>query len=467
MHALPLRILIAVGAGGVRAAPDYLCNNTGSPSRGRPHCHHDVVLSGEGERAPQVLCVHNAPLSAQAFMAGGLMRLFDVQRARVRGERLGKTVEVKSASEDTWLTGVTSGLTAEEQVRAAFHADGPAEKLQELHSALRAMWRKEGDSIDVAFSPFYPSCVAVRASTPFGANVTVEWFREGRPSLSSALRGEHGSREGASLQRWSGVALLCAGLLLFVYAGTLAKSIVFHYASGVSLAVRDSTGPDSRPDQTARSLRRYRGGAPPAPPRRHAAHDPPASHPTGRALPPPLPAPCPAFMLCARGGRAPLACPASPAPAPASMLRAVHMCSIHACTSYTCMRMWMYTLTCVRGVAFACVCGVRACGVRACACVRVRACVCVRGAMADGPRRPPRRVLRLAAHGAAAAWRDARQRPLPRRSHRLDDMGVGDHHGSAARARALAVPRGVPRNFWAARLRVHLLAVARRGAAAA
>ena len=75
--------------------------------------------------------------------------------------------------------------------------------------------------------------------SPFGANVTVEWFREG-PLSSALLRGQSGSREGASLRLWSGVALLCAGLLLFVYAPTLAESIVFHYASGVSLAVRDA-----------------------------------------------------------------------------------------------------------------------------------------------------------------------------------------------------------------------------------
>jgi hypothetical protein len=210
------------------------CDNAG----GRCLYNELELRAGAG---PQVLCVQNGPLAPQLLLTGGLLRLFDVQTVRVRGTRLAGKVERHTTSEDTWLTGVVSKQTAEAQAHSAF-APAPSsltQRLNKLRHAVSAAWEGDAAELTADFSPFYVSCIGLRAVGD-STNVTVEWFREG-PLSAARSTSWLSSPDSATLKLWSGPLLLLAGLLLFCYASTLAESVSachLHLLSCESMSAR-------------------------------------------------------------------------------------------------------------------------------------------------------------------------------------------------------------------------------------
>ena len=229
-----------VGAVTQRCEP----NSSGARSSRTAHCQIDVDLNDQAQT--QVVCIVNPPLSLRTLLSGKLLRLFDSETFRVHQKRLLDEVDFRAASEDTWLTGftnVTTSATAEEQVRAAFKAvdnSGVQYQLEKMRRVVQAAWNGGGSSTyAVTVSPFGTSCIGLRALSASGAGqVKVEVYREGPlSSESKKLLNGGGVDAYAALGLWAGPLLLFAGVVLFAYAGTLAHSIVFHYASGVSLAM--------------------------------------------------------------------------------------------------------------------------------------------------------------------------------------------------------------------------------------
>lgn len=175
-----------------------------------------------------------------------LFQVFDAVNFRVRRDRLSRDVEIHAASEDTWLTGftgVTTRETAEEQARAAFRStdSGVPRQLEKLRRALQALWHGDSaNSYAISLSPFGASCIGLKSySSAFAINVTVEVSRSGplhslmdlvSPAANEPQRQGH-------LSVWSGLVLCIAGCVLFAQAGTLAHSVVFHYASGISVSM--------------------------------------------------------------------------------------------------------------------------------------------------------------------------------------------------------------------------------------
>ena len=245
LYAVPLLVAAA------RAAPEVeYCeaHRQAGVSTSRPHCSHSVQLSGG---APRLFCAVNNPLMpTRSFLRGGLLRLFDAQYVMVRGERLRQEVEHHVASEDTWVQDVLGNKSVVARTLAAFGAPEESrfkQQLARLRRAVGAAWAGGDDTtITAAFSPFYTSCVGLR-SLGGDVTLTVEWYRDG-PSLHARWPPPHApprepSARGGKLEaqetvrQWSGVALLAAGLLLYGFSGSLAESIVFHYASAVSVSM--------------------------------------------------------------------------------------------------------------------------------------------------------------------------------------------------------------------------------------
>lgn len=235
--ALAVRSVAAVDL----AVQRIYCNHTGGrSSRGNAHCRHNIEVSAE---EPTIICVQNPPLSVGSFF--NLLRLFDAETARIHADRLVASVDVQAASEDTWLTGMVGGLPADAQVVASLAplaATGLQQQLGVLRRTLSAVWSDDRNTRSVAFSPFYPACVGLRATGKRApVNVTVEWVREG-PDLRQLDGGREGSSRsvrggGSPLLLWSGPLLFVCGLLLYTYAPGLAESVAFHYAGGVSVAM--------------------------------------------------------------------------------------------------------------------------------------------------------------------------------------------------------------------------------------
>jgi hypothetical protein len=214
------------------------CKSSAHRSSAEPHGNYSRTVD---ELEPTLVCVSNAPVSAKLLLGGALLRLFDVQTVHVRGLRPG--VEVYAASEDTWLVGAMSGQSAEEQVKAAFKTENRSfaqERWADLSRALSTVWYgSDRRSQSFGFSPFSPSCVGLRSRNG-PVDVTVELFREGPLaglSTSDIDRLFRGGDRNVPLYLWSWPALFVAGFLVFAYAPTLADSIVFHYASGVSVSM--------------------------------------------------------------------------------------------------------------------------------------------------------------------------------------------------------------------------------------
>ena len=218
------------------------CTHLSSPSSRAAHCRKHVEVDAA---APTIVCVKNDPLTPRMVLGGGLLRLFDVEVVHIRSERLSTAVEYRATSEDTWLTGLVDGRTAVNQAHAAFAPAGASNlqyRLGELRRALTAVW-SPADERSIAFSPFFPSCIGLRATSSSGSNVTVEWFREGPLGQQKAEGGVAPTRESANgrdtgiLRLWAGPGLFLAGVLLYLYAPTFAESVFFHYAGGVTLSM--------------------------------------------------------------------------------------------------------------------------------------------------------------------------------------------------------------------------------------
>lgn len=239
-----------------------VCKNIGALSSTMANCRYTIELP-ENDNKPQLVCVHNKPLSPQ-YVFGSLLRLFDVQTFKIHGEKLNINVDIHSGSEDTSLSAAFSKEPPIAQVRRAFTPEG-ASPLQSavdtLRHALMALWHgRELGERRLSFSPFFTSCIGLRTSKlraldkPFGASnvtVTVALYREGPLAgfkLSEALGNlVSGGGGGASnlqatqspspLRLWTGLAFFFAGLLLFSYSTSLAQSVSFHYAGGVTLSM--------------------------------------------------------------------------------------------------------------------------------------------------------------------------------------------------------------------------------------
>ena len=242
----PMAWAVLLLAGACYASPEaddaspiamLLCNNTGSRSSRGPHCRHSIELT---PTAPQLVCVENAELSlGTLLLTGGLLRAFDVETAHIRAERLSLLVDFQATSEDTWLTGLVSASSAAGQARALFSpqsASALQQQLASLRRALSAVWHGDANARSVAFSPFYPSCIGLKATGSTSVNVTIQWFREG-PDASARPGSPRDAFAGSQVRLWAGPALFVLGWLLFAYAPVCAESVLFHYASGVALSM--------------------------------------------------------------------------------------------------------------------------------------------------------------------------------------------------------------------------------------
>ena len=87
-----------------------LCNNTKTRSSRGAHCRHSLTVR---QQHTTLVCVQNEPLSARTLLSGGLLRLFDVESARIHADRLSFDVDLITTSEDTWLAGAAGSASAE------------------------------------------------------------------------------------------------------------------------------------------------------------------------------------------------------------------------------------------------------------------------------------------------------------------------------------------------------------------
>lgn len=207
------------------------------------HCKISVELANN--TATELVCIENDPLNFKVLLSGKLLRLFDREVFTVQRKSLINDVRIHVSSEDTWLagtTGWTTSMTAEEQVRARFRANSSnvEDSLQRLRASVAALWgENSGDSYSQAVSPFGTACIGLKAFSTRGAGeLTIKVRREG-PKVNSLWRKE-GARddsgaEGGAIKLWLRPLLLVFGFALFAHASTLASSVVFHYASCVSL----------------------------------------------------------------------------------------------------------------------------------------------------------------------------------------------------------------------------------------
>ena len=99
----------AIAFASVVAATDTIqCNNTGSLSSRGAHCRHSIEVDAD----LKLVCVQNAPFSAGNLLTGGLLRLFDVQRIRVRSEQL------------SWIDGQAASVSLTSEVNASMRRAG-------------------------------------------------------------------------------------------------------------------------------------------------------------------------------------------------------------------------------------------------------------------------------------------------------------------------------------------------------
>ena len=198
------------------------------------------------DSAPRVVCVDHKPLRPNVQFRA--LELFTVQSFTIKNA---KGIEILSSSEDTWIEGATSGLDAVAQLEQSLlrSEDDTAWAqmlLKGVHQAAAAVGAavaqlgEHNTSRTLSFSPFYTSCIAIRRSRTL-TNLVGEVSVELETRLVGPMAMSSGSRsvgeDAVDPWLWRGpVVLLLAGLLFF-YAPALSHSIVFHYASGVGIAM--------------------------------------------------------------------------------------------------------------------------------------------------------------------------------------------------------------------------------------
>lgn len=211
-----LLLLIACGCGATfetsGAFETTWCHNEGGQCR-----YKEVNLTSLKNGRKAVYCMHNQPFMNAQLLTGGVLRLFDVQTVTVRGS---SDVIIKITSDDTWLTDATQPDTAEERAVAALNAE---ESLFDVIPTFT--FSRSTKEITKKLSPFHASCVALKASRDLqqGEALKLEWRRDSPVGRD------------AEPWLWVGPLLVFAGVALYSYADTLAKSVVFHYASSISV----------------------------------------------------------------------------------------------------------------------------------------------------------------------------------------------------------------------------------------
>jgi len=185
----------------------------------------------------RVVCVHHKPLRAHLGLS--VLEFFLVQRISTNTS---SQLELSPASEDTWLEGAMGGLDPLRQLERTWESAGQEESW--LRS-LRATASWVGTAVTTLsdagrwsqdFSPFSSSCVGLRLRPGVGeAAVEIEAKLVGPMLLSNGHRSVGADQVEPGL--WLGPALAVAALLLFWHTPALSRSLVFHYASGVTLAM--------------------------------------------------------------------------------------------------------------------------------------------------------------------------------------------------------------------------------------
>lgn len=216
----------------------YRLNNTAG------RYQNTLVLTDD---TPRVVCVDHKPLRPNLnFLA---LELFTVQSFTINNAR---GIDIFSGSEDTWVEGAASGLDAVAQVEQSItrSQDDAAyfqmvlNGMHQAAAAVGAAFAQLGEhntSRTLSFSPFYSSCVGIKRSRTVAnmvvGEVTVELeTRLVGPKMMSSS-GRSVGEDAVDPWLWRGpVVLLLAGLL-FLYAPALSHSIVFHYASGIGIAM--------------------------------------------------------------------------------------------------------------------------------------------------------------------------------------------------------------------------------------
>lgn len=184
----------------------------------------------------RVVCVHHKPLRVHLSLS--VLELFLVQRISTNSS---SQLDLSPASEDTWLEGAVGGLDPLQQLERSWESARQEESwLRSLRTA--ASWVGTAVTTDSAdrwsqdFSPFSSSCVALRLRPGVAeAAVEVEAKLVGPMLLSNGHRSVGADQVEAAL--WLGPAVAVAALLLFWHAPALSRSLLFHYASGVSIAM--------------------------------------------------------------------------------------------------------------------------------------------------------------------------------------------------------------------------------------
>ena len=131
-------------------------------------------------------------------------------------------------------------MTAEEQVRALSRT-APTWRMVSEAACVGggSVGRELGRQLLRPYLPLAAACIGLKAFSTRGAGeLTIKVRREG-PKVNSLWRKE-GARddsgaEGGAIKLWLRPLLLVFGFALFAHASTLASSVVFHYASCVSL----------------------------------------------------------------------------------------------------------------------------------------------------------------------------------------------------------------------------------------
>ena len=228
-------LLVAASVGGVQPAelgPGVIvdwANNTAGRQK------WTVELNKTSTQ--RVVCVHHKPLRAHLQLS--VLELFLIQRISTNSS---SQLELSPTSEDTWLEGAVGGLDPLQQLERIWESARLEESWLQSLRAVASWMGTAVTTLDATgrwsqdFSPFHSSCVALRLRPGFEeAFVEVEAKLVGPMVLSNGHRSVGADQVEAGL--WLGPVLAAAALLLFWHAPALSRSLVFHYASGVTLAM--------------------------------------------------------------------------------------------------------------------------------------------------------------------------------------------------------------------------------------